>query len=343
MNGLGENTCSGPELDINAACGQDASCIVDHLNTHYMAFDEHNPSSALGVTIRMTDDFSIFCGECYHGFADCRVSASLYNHRVMITHDTSDVQVTMGRDAGIIFNQAAVESTFGKCYYMYDAATFTRVNRGCGCHGHSHDCGNPESAFAWQGSGTDPHVDGCACDSHQLRLPMPERTTDQMCFWRGAALDSNGAPTADQLREMVLQRIENQEGQTEDVGESHLRYRQEYWNEIVMDGAVMQQELASDPRSVVTAFVYVRGHTAGRNKANRMSQQVVADFGGPPIPVVELDPVNGARNGPFRLADASLLELTSEPLDDEAVDVSVVLAETSALLKHTPIAPHTSE
>lgn len=357
MSGLGENTCPGPVLDVHAACGEDASCIVNELNTQYMAFDENNPNSALGVTIRMTDDFSIYCGgACYNGFADCRVSASLYNHRVMIHHDNLDVQVTMGRDSGIIFNQAAVHDTLGKCYYMYDAATFTRVNRGCGCPGRGHDCNRPDSAYNSLATGMDPDADSCACDSQTPRNHLPERTTDQMCFWRGPSFDSNGGQTENQLREMVLQRVANQEGQTEDVGESHLRYRQEYWNEIVMDGAVMQQELASDPRSVVAAFMYVRGHTGGRNKANRMSQQALADYGGPPIPVVELDPVDGARNGPFRLPDASLLELASEPLVDAAVDVGESLAETSTLLEHTStkvaptsemkeasVAPHASE
>jgi len=100
---------------------------------------------------------------------------------------------------------------------------------------------------------------------------------------------------------MVMQRIAFQEAPMDDSGKSQA-YRQEYWNEIVMDGAVMQEEIRSDPRSVVTAFVYVTGHRAGRDKANRMSQQVVEDFGGPPIPVIEMDPVDGALNGPFRVA-----------------------------------------
>jgi len=311
MSGLGENTCYEappasqpvPSLDIHAACGADESCIVNELNLQYMAFDENDPNSVLGVTIRMTDDFSIWCGgACFNGFADCRVSASIYNHRVMTRHGSNDVVVTMGRDSGIIFNQAAVEATLGKCYYMYDAATFTRVNRGCGCPAHHNGCDQPDSAFASLATGMHPDADECACDSQNPRIPTPERTTDQMCFWRGPSFDTNGGHTDNQLRDMVMQRIANQEGATEDVGESHLRYRQEYWNEIVMDGALMQEEIRSDPRSVVTAFVYVTGHHGGRNKANRMSQQVVEDFGGPPIPVIEIDPVDGALNGPFRVA-----------------------------------------
>lgn len=365
-SGLGENTCYGappasapvPTLDVNAACGEDVSCIVNELNTLYTAFDENNPNSAMGVTIRMTDDFTIWCGgACHEGFNDCRVSAALFNHRVLLQRGSRDVQVTMGRDSGIIFNQAAVEATLAKCYYMYDGATFTRVNRGCGCSSHHRSCDHPDSPYNSLATGMHPDADGCACDSQNSRISVPEHTTDQQCFWRGPAyLYPTAGHTENQLREMVMQRIENQAGPDEDVHESEPRHRQEYWNEVIMDGEVMLRELASDPRSVVTAFVYIRGHSAGRSKANRMSQQVVAEYGGSPIPVVELDPEDGARNGPFRVADVSLLELTSEPLADASAEEVVLLAQTSALLEHTsvklatsskiqedPVAPGTSE
>merc|ERR1711988_479272 len=119
--------------------------------------------------------------------------------------------------------------------------------------------------------GTDPDVVDCACDSPNLRTPMPETTTDQMCMWRGPALDSNGGDTEDQLREMILQRVENQEGQMEEVGEPTPRYRQEYWNEIILDAEVMRRELERNPRAVVAAFMYIRGQVAGRSMANRMA------------------------------------------------------------------------
>lgn len=297
---------------------------VDELNAQFLAFDESDPTSATGVTIRMTDDFSMWCGTpCNDGQADCRVSASVYNHRVMLMHDTNNIAVTMGRDAGIIFNQTAVETVFGKCSYMYDGATFHRVNRGCGCSSQQAYCGNHGSPFDsedcdWGGNPrewntvvegschpntvTSPDVAQCACDNTvDPRDPVVERTTDLQCFWQGAAINGTGATLPSKLRDMLLQRIEHQGG-TEDVGEASIRYTQEYWNEIVLDAEVLTNALTTDPRSAVAAFVYIRGHGPGRVKANAMSQKAAEDYGGPPIPVIEMDPaVDGSCNGPFRV------------------------------------------
>jgi len=298
---------------------------VDELNELFLSFNESDPTSGNGVTIRMTDDFSIWCGTgCNNGFADCRVSASVYNHQVMIRHETNNIAVTMGRDAGIIFNQAAVETVFGKCSFMYDAATFSRVNRGCGCAADPNYCGNHGSAYDnedcdWGGNprswnqpvegsckpntATSPDVAECRCDAPNPRFPMPQRTTDLQCFWPGVALNGTEGTVPNQLRDMLLHRLENQVG-TEDVGEPQLRYKQEYWNEIVLDAEILVQALHRDPRSAVSAFMYVRGHGVGRDKANRMSQKAFEDYGGSRIPVIELDPgVDGACNGPFRVPD----------------------------------------
>jgi len=271
-----------------------------------------------------------------NGQADCRVSASVYNHKVMLKHDSNNIAVTMSRDAGIIFNQTAVETEFGKCSYMYDGATFHRVNRGCGCGSETPYCGNHGSPFdsedciwdtprAWNapvgctgedsGTGcgschpntaTSPDVAECACNAPNPRFPLPQRTTDQQCFWQGVAINGTEGTYPSQLREMLLQRIENQVG-TEEVGEPTVRHKQEYWNEIILDAEVLTNSLHSNPRAAVAAFVYIRGHGAGRDKANRMSQKAVEDYGGPAIPVIELDPaVDGVCNGPFRVPDEAV-------------------------------------
>lgn len=299
--------------------------IVDELNDLFVAFDESDPTSGNGVTIRMADDFTMWCGTpCNNGMADCRVSASVYNHKVMLKHDTNNIAVTMSRDAGIIFNQTAVETVFGKCSYMYDAATFSRVNRGCGCDSETPYCGNHGSPYDnedcdWNGTprqwnqpvegsckpntATSPDVAECRCDAANPRHPTPQHTTDLQCMWPGVALNGTVGKVPNQLRDMMMQRIENQVG-TEEVGEPTLRYKQEYWNEIVLDAEVLINALHADPHSAVAAFMYVRGHGAGRTKANAMSQKAVEDYGGSPIPVIELDPeVDGRCNGPFRVPD----------------------------------------
>lgn len=335
-SGLGENNCRVPDP---AACGDDTACIAHELNLMYMGFSENNPSSPLGVTVRMANDFHIWCGgDCVDGFNDCRVSASVFNHRVMIMHDSNNIAVTMGRSSGIIFNQEAVETNLGKCSYMFDGATFSRVNMGCGCHSHHHHCSHPESPWYSTATGQDSDVEQCTCDSENPRSSnTPERTIDVHCLWSGPALDSHGGSSPNQLREMILQRIASQEAQeTEDVGESDVRYRSEYWNEIVLDGTRVLAALDFDIRSVVTAFVYIAG-SHGRAAAERMSQQAAHDYGGSPIPVIELNPlVDGSVTGPFQVQSASLLEITSELQvePDASADATEWIAETSALLEH---------
>jgi hypothetical protein len=308
---------------------------VDELNALYTAFDEDDPTSGNGVTIRMTDDFTMWCGTgCDNGQADCRVSASVYNHKIMLNHETRNVAVTMSRDAGIVFNQTAVETVFGKCSYMYDGATFHRVNRGCGCDSDVPYCGNHGSPWNnedcdWAGNprtwnqpvpgschpntATSPDVVQCRYDVNQ-KHPIPDGGLSQLSttaiqpFWPGVALNGTEGKVEDQLRGMLLSRIENQAAiPTEDVHEAHLRYKQEYWNEIILDAEVLTNALNADPRAAVAAFIYVRGHGPGRDKANRMSQKAVQDYGGPPIPVIELDPgVDAVCNGPFRVPDEDL-------------------------------------
>jgi len=104
----------------------------------YMAFDPDDDTSDLGVTVDMRPNgvFDFFCStngsSCFKGDADCRVSASLMNNRVMITEENRFAGI-MSRTQGIVFNQTTVETRLAKCSYVYDGATDRRLNGGCGC------------------------------------------------------------------------------------------------------------------------------------------------------------------------------------------------------------------
>jgi len=307
--------------------------LVSKLNWRYMSWDEADPESPKGVTIRMvgpdtSDDARFFCGsECHGGYPDCRVSSSLYNNKMLTKHKTHEVAVTMKRYAGILYNQTSIENIMGKCVYMYDGATFGRVNHGCGCAAKRGGCGPPDSAYGNQdceyedrshrsgikedtchnNTESSPDVDNCWCKAnhrdHDTPRPEDTKTESQQCFFRlGGIYPANG-PFPDELHDFVKARLWNQANPpTETLSNDEIRYKQEYWNEIVIEGEELRNKLNENPLHAITAFIYVSGSFAGKQKAQLMQQQILAEYGGLEIPIVELDPhVDTRCSGPFRM------------------------------------------
>lgn len=243
-----------------------------------------------------SDDFHINCGHgCFNGYSDCKMSASIYNHRVMRTHD-GQVVVAMGRNAGMVFKQDAVENSVAKCFFQYDGGTYWNLNRGCGCQG-SHDCNDPNGAYLSTASQGNPDVDRCSCDAYQQGHggQLPDRH-GPLCFWRGSAYDSNSINTDNnQLFDMLIQRLSSQVAAGNDEAT-------ESWNEVVLDGVRMQDLLTNDPYSVIQAFFYVRGRH-GEQFAHTMQDRFAREYQGARIPVIELDPDGGSSGQPFREID----------------------------------------
>jgi len=255
---------------------------------------------------------------------------------MMMMHDTFAPAVTMSRYAGIVFNQTTIEAAAGKCVYLYDGATFNRVNRGCGCAARHNGCGQ-EGAYWNQdcdygdpvnhqnirpetchnNTETSPDVDECWCKSDNLRVPRPEdaKTIDQQCFFRAGGLYPSH-PLQPEFHEFVGARIANQEtnGGIEEVhGLDDVRYKQEYWNEVVVDGEVLGNLLRNPNVTnthAVSAFLYVEGIGDGKQKAVQMQKQAFHDYGYPIIPIVAFDTSVDVRcSGPFK--EASGLPTTS--------------------------------
>jgi len=326
------DACNGAVV-VPPGSNTDEGRLVDALNQLYTGYDANDANSPSGVTLRMGDDFSFFCGTpCHETWPDCRISASLYNSKIMMMHDTFKPAVTMNRDAGVIFNQTAVEASLGKCVFMYDGATFGRVNRGCGCAARQHTCG-PEGAYWNQeceygdlanhgqrvdstchnNTETSPDVDSCWCktENRNPSTPTPEDTltTDLQCFFRGPGLYPPH-PLESEFHEMVGARIAHQEsnGGTEVLPGTtppETRYKQEYWNEVIVDAEVLGNMLRDpdvETTSAVSAFIYVEG-LGGKPKAIAMQLQALRDYGYPVVPIVSFDPNVDVRcSGPFREA-----------------------------------------
>merc|ERR1719183_1748371 len=120
--------------------------VVDHLNEAFMCFDEADYKSKLGVVITMVSNPTTFYGNifcsvlpnpkgntsCFNGQADCRLSVSLMNHKMMINQATGTVTVGLDRGVGYVLNEEMVENSWGKCSYVWDGATNNKYNLGCG-------------------------------------------------------------------------------------------------------------------------------------------------------------------------------------------------------------------
>lgn len=238
----------------------------------------------------------------------------------------------MGRDAGIVYNQTTVETKTGKCGFMYDGATFGRVNRGCGCAARRAGCGeqgpywnqdceygdpvnhqNIDLSTCHNNTETSEDVEQCWCNFDHLRpgTPRPEDATtiDQQCFFRAGGLYPPH-PLQSEFHEFVKARIANQatHGGTETIdhgdGTSEIRYKSEYWNEVVLDAEVIEDMLRDEngtDTDAISAFMYVEGG-AGKPKALAMQLHALRVYG-TLIPIVAFDKTVDLRcSPPFKKA-----------------------------------------
>merc|ERR1719387_2785690 len=130
---------------------------------------------------------------CFKGQADCRMSASLFNWKML--NQNYIFSTTMQRVLGFVFNQQMVEQDFGKCSYIWDGASFSRYNHGCGRGATVTNCADPHSAFMNHCPSTgkictanDTEVVKGLCEPFG-KMPVPKTPTDAQCYFSGPALD----------------------------------------------------------------------------------------------------------------------------------------------------------
>jgi len=226
---------------------------------------------------------------------------------MMLDPVTFAFKMPMGRVAGIVINQTLVESSMGKCSYMFDGATYFRYNGGCGCSSNSASCTNPQSAFGNECPSTnktcateDKEVAQCSCEVMGTRSGRYE----DACFWKGAGFDTAQARhTSDQTRQMVKERLK--------LDGSDL----EYWNEIVVDEHLMLEQLREDPVPVIPAFIYIKGNPMGLDSARTMRDDYVLQFSvKKQIPLIAVDDEESFpfffKSGPFSYEDVDQVQET---------------------------------
>lgn len=280
-----------------------------------MGFDPKDDTSPLGVTISMAADpydfvKNLFCSplmhtKCFKGFADCRMSAALYNHMMILKADKAHTpEMGLGRGVGYVFNQTAVETKVGKCAYVFDGATQSRYNYGCGIGNGNNDCASGETAFnnicpstGKLCTGADDEVTRVICKPYGP-MPVPQAGTDGQCYFPMPALDYPAAPTASHLRHMAKMRVKMQVTQN---GTDAKGPKIAEWNELILDEHLLIPAIAFDPATIIAAFVYVKSNPAARNDAFGMRDKFSTQFTVGKIPVIGIDDIDDftKHGGPF--------------------------------------------
>lgn len=311
-----------------------------------MAWDPDDDTSNMGVTIDMRPDdkFEFYCGTngstCYNGGADCRISAAIANNRVMITN-TSRFAGIMRRTQGIAFNQTTVETQLAKCSYVYNGASYGRLNQGCGCGALGGNCSDVMSAYynndcaysssfdaaactaacetnsseCMKANPATHNVETCYCSSPHMRAGYNENTTlESQCYFKAPSFFS-GTDTTDETREMLKRRIQSQAA--EPVNEvvnpktGETRYKPEYWTEVVLDAMPMFEILNSKPAHAIVAFIYDKANAVGKVNAQKMADRMQTEYHmKQPVPIVAFDStVDVTKTAPFSFESSNFLSI----------------------------------
>lgn len=226
----------------------------------------------------------------FNGFADCRMSASLYNHKMILKADKPNtIEMGLARAVGFAFNQTKVETEFGKCAYVFDGASGNRYNYGCGVGAGELNCSKPGTAFADICPSTGKT---CTADDDEVKrvtcvpdgpMPIPDKGTDGACFYGGPALDYPQSNRPNHLRKMVKARVPRQTGSD---AKGPLISQ---WNEVVLDEHLLIPSAFFDPALVVTAFIYVKSQPNALGIAQAMRDEFSVYFSVGKLPVIGVD------------------------------------------------------
>jgi hypothetical protein len=303
-----------------------------------MEFDESNDSTAVGVTLSMASDPTSFSGNvfcydffpnqtCFKGKADCAMSASVMNHKVMI--EQGHLATPIHSTTGIVLNQTMVETHFGKCAYSFDGAADRRVNNRCGTGAkvtgdEDTFCDNPLSAYkdmCWMNqpnhhcNRTDPEITNfyCKCEepicssSYGVATPPSDRS-QAPCYYEMPAMWLDYENPSDEtvtgtnhLRDSMKQRIVAQTSRPDQVKE---------WNEVTIDNRLLVPQMRLDPTHTILAIVYVPttdgAHEAALQMRDEFQRTYRLDCDQCEIPVIAMNlDVNVTKEGgPFSAAPA---------------------------------------
>merc|ERR1712014_278060 len=134
---------------------------------------------------------------CSQGRTDYRMSASLYNHKMLVNKTLGTPLLGLGRPAGIVFDLKQTQEYWGKCSYIWDGASDRKYNTGCGDGALTPDCSANTSAFGNVCPSTgkictqdDDEVKRGFCKKWGGLTPIPETHQNHVqCAIPGVAID----------------------------------------------------------------------------------------------------------------------------------------------------------
>jgi hypothetical protein len=308
-------------------CQADAAACAESLNSAYAAFDEANENSPLGVPMRGRARFDpdgqwYYCtGQCFEqgGIAqpDCYTAAAVFNHKVIVTKDGQLPSATNSQSGSnsffgrypvlIIMQPSTTLQRLTKCAWQFDGAAFNRQNGGCGSN-TGKKCGDPQSAFEDK-CPEDPSkwADETCASTMEAYCGNESVTYETNCYWKGPAFTSPAyagakpdfnfadADSNNQIRAMLKNRVSdgNQDGTTTD-GLPLL----EYWNEISLDGRIIDRFIETQgPQSVIAAFAFARGNGDAIDATSQAEAQKFQDYfknsSQVTIPLLAIDTISG--------------------------------------------------
>lgn len=280
------------------------------MNARWSAFDENDDSTHVGITIQVSpspdSDFvtGFFCSSverppgypktgCHNGWCDCRLSSSLYNHKMIVTPAGLPKLIP---GVGMVLNQDKVETAWAKCSYVGDGGTVSRYNNGCGGPSAHLDCDNRYSAF----SNICPSTNSiCTADAKEVKsslaTPFGPLKPEIGGVFPDAAFDyhmqSNWTAGQSHLRDMAKARLQ---GST----------TADKWNEVVIDVRLLTPMLTTNPEQVLLAVVYPESNMAFKGIAANFARNYEKHFG-VKIPVIKAKDVSGSATAPFVADDAN--------------------------------------
>lgn len=245
----------------------------------------------MGTFIRISGSTHVYCHEsCHSGWADCRVSGSVYNPSQIVDKDTGAISwyfvgtQTHGDYLGFWVNQTLIKQKLGKCAYTFDGGTDNKYNMGCGQHApcSSNSCDDNTCAYAGLDPATDftTYING---DSDVVSGAVSPACVDPgTCAYKGPSFYKEAGYVADETFKAWKWRAEVGAGSPQ------------LMNELVLDGELMQRELQYNPAAVIPAILYAStfpgGAAEGKAAAQDMAQQFATEWNmATPVPVIKID------------------------------------------------------
>lgn len=234
---------------------------------------------------------------CWDGLADCRLSCSIYGHKMIVEENSMMIWPALQRTNAYAFNQTMVEKRWAKCSFLWDGTTNQKYFRGCGtgapgcceegCGAAFYNiCPSTGKPCTWE----DAEIKAGACKQFggKYETPLSEHLGFQ-CFYPGPAIEYHEQVPAEEwkwsgdastgtLRQMLQDRVKyNCKDEANGIpGKNSQGWNLRKHNEVVLDELLLLPDLMKDPAVVIPAVLYTK---KGGAQAKKFAEEMSAEIG----------------------------------------------------------------